>query len=290
MATHQPATLMSLPNEVLLQILGDSVPGSLSRPNVTSKHENRTRAAIYASHMLDVNITARYHKLAAEAFFLEHTHDLKLKYCSWMCDGTVQDHRSAWYVSRGTPGAVAIYDERVVDAVHRSPLRHRIRKLRLEIVVVAYVGEIAMEKAAADIPALLESFEGLREVEVVFKVPDEEMCNIEFLGGMVFANVEAWGSEMGRSGGNSWEREVKRLTFDCEDEKIVLENGAELCEVKRQDDGYGSNLEEEEGDDSEYEEHDYRLGATLSVSVGYSFVFDAKASKLNHYLKEYNAE
>ncbi|KAK5746692.1 hypothetical protein LTR17_000708 [Elasticomyces elasticus] len=45
-----------------------------------------------------------------------------------------------------------------------------------------------------------------------------------------FASVKAWEKVKGDDGKKEWERKVVRLEFDCRDEKVILENGEEVCE------------------------------------------------------------
>ncbi|KAK5698709.1 hypothetical protein LTR97_006357 [Elasticomyces elasticus] len=128
------ATLLSLPDELLLQIFHHCIPAELKFEQVVP---GRSQRQIYHRFLLQAVVNRRYHSVAMTSFFDTYVHDVEATYATW------QD--SVYY--------------------YRSiPLRHdRIKKLKFSI--EAYSLD-TLRKAAADIEGYLETFPKLRGLKI----------------------------------------------------------------------------------------------------------------------------
>ncbi|KAK3656555.1 hypothetical protein LTR56_002902 [Elasticomyces elasticus] len=211
MAYSQRASLMRLPDELLVNIIRQAVPDELAHLDgyVTRGHEAN---AAYHRHYRNTIVPRHFHHLSSEVFFLDYIHDLQIMYS---------------------------------ESSNEAPC---IRKLRLDILARYDTHQYAVR----DISGLLESFPGLREVEVSFGT---NVGNIGYLKDDFLASIEAWGNAKGGRGSQQeWDRKVVRLLWGCEDEGVVFENGKEV--YRREGPDYDSGEDKSDSEDESEDEDD----------------------------------
>ncbi|KAK5686933.1 hypothetical protein LTS10_001068 [Elasticomyces elasticus] len=251
MASTQPKLLMDLPTELLDSILLRAVPKKLARLPRSTKRTDETRDVAVQRHHDNMMVCSRFYNSAFEAFFPSYTHDLHLTYGYFWGDGSLLD-RNAWSVTKDAPGPPVHCHKGVATGLHRSSLRCQIQKLRLVICAEDYAGN-----AVQEVPALLAWFEGLREAEVVLRIPDERMYEVQDLKPDFFASVKAWEKVNGDNGKKEWERKLVRAEFDCRDEKVILANGEEVFEWNDEFiSAFGVDVDESEEESEDEREED----------------------------------
>ncbi|KAK5726604.1 hypothetical protein LTR15_002489 [Elasticomyces elasticus] len=211
--------------QLLVNIIRQAVPDELAHLDgyETRGHEAN---ATYHRHYRNTIVSRHFHHLSSEVFFLDYIHDLQIMYSESSNDAPCVSYR---------------WDEGALKAVHRPALRCQIRKLRLDILARYDTHQYAVR----DISGLLESFPGLREVEVSFGT---NVGNIGYLKDDFLASIEAWGkAKGGRGSQQGWDRKVVRLLWECEDEGLVFENGKEV--YRREGPDWDSGEDESDSED-----------------------------------------
>ncbi|KAK5743113.1 hypothetical protein LTR17_002873 [Elasticomyces elasticus] len=235
MASSERTSLMGLPDELLVNIIGQTIPDQLAHLDRYETRDHRANT-VYHRHCRDTIVSRHFHHLASEVFFLDYTHELQIMYSDKSKSAACVSYR---------------WDEGALKAVHRPALRCQIRKLRLDI-LARYDTH---QHAVRDISGLLESFPGLREVEVSFGT---NVGNIGHLKDDFLTSIEAWeNAKGGRGSQQEWNRKVVRLLWECKDEGVVFENGKEV--YRREGPDYDSG--EDDGDsEDESEDEDGEVG------------------------------
>ncbi|KAK5686932.1 hypothetical protein LTS10_001067 [Elasticomyces elasticus] len=230
MTSSERASLMGLPDELLINIIRQAIPDQLAH---LDRYETKSRRAkvAYHCHCRNTIVSRHFHHLASEVFFLDYTHDLQIMYSD---------------SSNGAPCVCYCWDAGALKSVHRSSLRCQIRKLRLDILAHDHTYQYAVR----DITGLLGSFPGLREVEVSFGT---NVGNIGYLKDDFLASIEAWGNAKGgRESQQKWDRKVVRLLWECKDEGVVFEDGKEV--YRREGPDYDSGEDESDSEDGSEDE------------------------------------
>ncbi|KAK3625562.1 hypothetical protein LTR56_020366, partial [Elasticomyces elasticus] len=73
------ATLLSLPDELLLQIFHHCIPAELKFEQVVP---GRSQQQSYCHFLLQAIVNGRYHNVAMTAFFDTYVHDVEALYCT----------------------------------------------------------------------------------------------------------------------------------------------------------------------------------------------------------------
>ncbi|KAK4898745.1 hypothetical protein LTR27_003918 [Elasticomyces elasticus] len=238
MASPERTSFMGLPDELLVNIIRQAIPDQLAHLDRYETRDHRANTA-YHRHCRDTIVSRHFHHLASEVFFLDYTHDLQIMYSDYSNEAARVSY---------------CWDTGALKAVHRPSLRCQIRKLRLDIVAHDHTRQYAV----TDISGLLESFPGLREVEVSFGT---NAGNIGYLKDEFLASVKAWGdAKGGRGSQQEWGRKVEVYRREgpdydsgedesdsedeSEDEDGEVDNGLQSEEQRGFDIGDEEDLEE----------------------------------------------
>ncbi|KAK0944762.1 hypothetical protein LTR29_003775 [Friedmanniomyces endolithicus] len=233
MSPTTQAGLTTLPQELLHAIndLALEIPEPLTTLNQLSEPWT-DKNQVYSRYHLLTSVSQAYQDTAHRTFFRQYIHDVHLVY---EC-GAYYSHPKVVYRSS-------------VIAVQPQPLRCQIRKLRVRFEASSRE-DVAV--AVDDVVGVLDSYAGLREVEVVFETL-ECWGHVEASKRLLEERVKTWGKTMGGDGRESWARTAK-LDFDCEDWRVVYVDGVKVDEDRRWEASRVSDMSEEDEDEDEDEE------------------------------------
>ncbi|KAK3656560.1 hypothetical protein LTR56_002908 [Elasticomyces elasticus] len=222
-APSSTPTLMTLPAELLLQILTLVIPSEITAPSnfiyryYPSSDPNPFDSIFRAYHATTL-VSHHYHNLSRSAFFDQYTHELGLSYsssppcaCEEGCGGGQREFLEMASLSR------------------RWCQRKDVRRMKVR--VYAYWLE-NLEIAVGDLVKRLERFSaGVREVEM-FVETVEHSSRVLGLAENLWVEVGKWkaGVEAARSEGGM----KMRLAFECHDQRILWdEKGDKQVKVLR---------------------------------------------------------
>ncbi|KAK4898739.1 hypothetical protein LTR27_003912 [Elasticomyces elasticus] len=222
-ATKSAPTLMTLPSELLLQILTLGIPSELRAPsNFVYRYypssEPTPFDTIFRAYHATTLVSHHYHNLSRSAFFDHYTHELGLSYsssppcaCEEGCGGAQREFLEMASLSR------------------RWCQRRDVRKMKAR--VYAYWLE-NLEMAMGDLVKRLKRFStGVREVEMFVETVEHSSRGLG-LSDSLWAKVWEWkaGVEAARSEGGV----RMKVAFECHDQRISWdEKGDKQVQVLR---------------------------------------------------------
>ncbi|KAK5708415.1 hypothetical protein LTR97_000955 [Elasticomyces elasticus] len=208
-ATKSTPTLMTLPAELLLQILTLVIPSEITAPSnyiyrYYPSSDPTPFDSIFRAYHATTLVSHHYHNLSRSAFFDQYTHELGLSYsssppcaCEEGCGGGQREFLEMASLSR------------------RWCQRRDVRKMKVRV-HASWLENLEM--AVGDLVKRLERFStGVREVEMSVETY-EHSSRILGLAESLWSEVGRWkaGVEAGRSGVGL----KMTLTFECHDQRI----------------------------------------------------------------------